>query len=174
MSLNQPQNHTEKSSNKLSIAELQAKKSSILQKMGGLAAGALMLVGTNLPAMGTEMKGVLTPDMHPTSNQLKTQDGSNLTPQINPNSQTQGTETQDGSELSEKFSGDGNGLPMDYDLNSNQSFSLKEISQLNKMTKTPEGRSQITDDLSDVPFFDHPKETTNIGEAWIPEEHPGE
>jgi hypothetical protein len=174
MSLNQPQNNTEKTLKKSSVADLQEKKASILQKLALGASGLALGLGTMLPSMGAETKGILTPDMQPTVESVKTQDGSALEPQINPSSVVEGPQTQDGSQLSTEIVNDGNGKPMDYDLIREKTLTPKQIIDLNEMTKTPLGRSQITDDLGGESFFSHSQEKTNIGDAWIPEEHPGE
>jgi hypothetical protein len=132
---------------KQSVTELQAKKASMLQKLG---------LGSTMPAMGIENKGAITPDMQPKPEQVKTQDGSVLQKQngmINPTTQIQGPETQDGAVLS----------PENLDPNIPQDGPYDDVPDLNR-----------TSPMKSTPIYDEMgTKVGDIGEAWIPEEHPG-
>jgi hypothetical protein len=141
---------------KPSITEIQAKKRSMLQKLG-LAVGGLTLgLGSTMPAMGMENKGSITPDMQPKPEQVKTQDGASLQEQpgfITPTSQEKGPETQDGATLA----------PENLDLNIPQDGPYDDVPDLNR-----------TSTMKSTPIYDEAgNKVGDIGEAWIPEEHPG-
>jgi hypothetical protein len=141
---------------KPSVYEIQAKKASMLQKLG-LAVGGLSLgLGSTMPVMGMENKGAITPDMQPKSEQIKTQDGAILQQQpgvINPTSQIQGPETQDGAILT----------PENLDSSFPQDGPYDDLPNLNRPT-----------DMKSPPIYDEAGNNVgDIGEAWIPEEHPG-
>lgn len=143
---------------KLTPEERRAKRESILKnaKRIGLSAGlgALTALAVNLPSFGSEQKGGITPDMQPNSEHVQTQSGAEL--DINPN--VEGTFDQNAI---------GN-IPNNF-------VDKEEIDRLNELTKTPEGREQITDGpYDDVPDLQEPMKdnivtlddgtTGNIGE----------
>jgi hypothetical protein len=135
---NRVENPTKKS--KLTPEELRAKRESMLKnaKRIGLSAGlgALTALAINLPSFGSEQKGGITPDMQPNPEHVQTQSGAEL--DINPS--VEGTFDQNAI---------GN-VPENFQ---NQA----EIDRLNELTKTPEGRAQITDGpYDDVPDLQGP------------------
>jgi hypothetical protein len=141
---------------KPSVAEIQAKKASMLQKLG-LAVGGLALgLGSTMPAMGMENKGAITPDMQPKSDVIKTQDGAmlqNKTGVITPTTQVQGPETQDGAILT----------PENIDTSIPQDGPYDDVPDLKRSST-----------MKSTPIYDEAgNKVGDIGEAWIPKEHPG-
>jgi hypothetical protein len=148
--------------------EIKLKKLSLMKKFGGVALGLAAAAISQMPtgAMAAEKAGVITPDMQPTSNQVKTQDGAILPGQnlnINPTTSIQGPETLDGSALNAEIN------PSQHNENFQSQPSNGEQS-LENYNMLPEEMKPVTGEpMDDIPETYTPGDPVNIGPAYNPD-----